>query len=157
MVILERDIVGFDHDHIDEVYAFHDDLNDVDTDFDEESFLERLVRTKQRLRKLDGVHGSAKKYAVTASNLYTLWALLAAAPKMPAPSIFSARYARFMRQVAKLGERMKGDKIPDDAPKAITRGFGQPVVDYYQNNQSATTELPQRRARLAALEEAILR
>lgn len=157
MVVINTEIVGFNQDVIDETYAAFDDASDVDLNFDVDNYEKRLESTKRRLKSIDAHGNRIKRYANTASNMYTIWSCLALATvKLPPFDILSSRYGKFMSRVNKLSEIMKSNRAADGPSSEIPKGFQPGVITYYQNNQSATTELPQRRARQEALNTALL-
>ena len=158
MVIIDGDIIGFDQDAIDETYARYDEVDDPELSFDIDFYKKTLRLTKRHLELMNDTNKCVETYAYTGANMYTLWALLVRKHKtLPADSLLARRYKSFMLQQKRLASDMQGGLIPDDAQSTAVRKYSRAGIDYYQNNQSATTEYPQREKRLLALESAILK
>jgi hypothetical protein len=154
LLTIRRDISGFSQAALDQAYADYDDADELPGEFDIEAYRSRLSRTKQRLAKINAKNNSVSDYASTFSNMYSLWGVILNQSSM-STTLVAQRYKRFMGQVVRLAERMKGSVVQDDTPKSKLKGFTDSVIKYYQNNQGAPTELPQRKARHAALEEVL--
>lgn len=155
MVIVQGKIVGFDHDTIDEVYADYDDIESPDSPFDVDRFQTLQSATRKTLVLMNEINGSVESHASTVSNMYTLWSFLVLnRDSLPSIQQLAERYDKFMSQVEGYGVLVKGAANPD-SPMDLS-GYSAEAIEYFQNNQSATTELPQRQSRLDTLQKALL-
>jgi len=153
MVIVQNKIVGFDHDAIDQVYADYDDIESPDTPFDVDRFQDLQSSTRKSLVLMNETNHCVEKHASTVSNMYTLWAFLVLNHEnLPSIEQLSERYDSFMNNVGSYGVQIKSSA---DAEASLA-SYSSDVVEYFQNNQSATTELPQRQSRLDVLKRVLL-
>lgn len=155
-VIIEAKIVGFDHDYIDKIYADYDEVNDPDDPFDTDKFKTTQSATRRKLVALNEENKCVEQYASTVANMYTLWSFLVLnKSKLPSTPILAKKYKSFMGKVERIAQEAKqsGEGEPTiKKPAAVSRD----ALEYFQNNQSATTELPQRQSRLDALTRAMI-
>lgn len=150
LIILEKKIVGFDQGHLDTMYAQYDYPDDTeDLDFDEDDYLDKKRFVKDYLQKMDEENGSVSSFAKTANNLYTLWAAVALTPqeKLPPPEDCAAQYLAFMEEVKKFTD----SEDPEGLLKQPISAEIPPSYTYHVNSKGASTDLPQRTARLEAL------
>jgi hypothetical protein len=154
-VIIDDKIVGFDHDYIDQIYADYDEIEDPDFPFDEEAFKETQSATKRRLLAMNQRNKCVEEYASTAAGMYTLWSFLVLNRRqLPSIAVLANKYKKFMGKVEEISaeaKRLGEERIDQEAPNRFSRD----AFEYFQNNQSATTELPQRQSRLDALTRAL--
>lgn len=147
LVILERRQVGFDQDLLDEMYAKYDDLADFSGEVDEDELVTRFDAVKATVIDMEQHNQVVTKLGKGFANFYTLWSSIALASTLPPAPELAERYATFMMKVKTLAEQ-------DDLQlylQAHHEGSLAHALNYYRNSQGATTELPQRSARLAAL------
>ena len=155
LICLENKIVGFNQDYLDEMYARYDAPDETeDLQFDEDDYLDKKRFAKDYLQKMEETNKSVSTYAKTANNLYVLWATLVLTPRdrLPAPEIFAEQYLAFMEDVKKFAEA-------EDADLMVARATGTNTVlayTYHSNSKGASTDSPQRSARLEALTKAII-
>lgn len=152
LIILEKKIVGFSQEYLDQMYAKYDSPEDSeDLDLDEDEYFDKKRFVKDYFQKMEEANGSISFHAKTANNLYTIWATLSlnAPNQLPAPEALADRYLAFMEQVKKIidsGGSADGAYLSENAE----------AFNYYANSKGASTDLPQRAARLEALTKAIL-
>lgn len=144
-VLIAGDVVGFDQESLDQMYADYEDseaeLISPDPDFIQSRF--EALRTY--LEDLEEQNGVVSRVASSRNHLYTLWTFVALADTLPDPSEFASRYVDFLDQV----EDLKRSQIEE--PNRDSARDDRNVALYLRNSIGATTELPQRRARLEAL------
>ncbi|QPB24444.1 DUF262 domain-containing protein [Rhizobium sp. 007] len=158
MIVLQGEIIGFNHDAIDLAFAEHEDISDPDNPFDAEKFTRALVAARSYLAKMYDCDPSIAGYLSSVSNTYILWAVLVLyAEKLPDPTALVKRYSAFMGEVSAVGvERKRIAAIdPDDGGSVEGTTFSDEAEAYFGANQSATTEYPQRQRRLLALKKAL--
>lgn len=147
-VLKNGEIIGFDHDIIEEFYANYDQPSENDENFSEDEFVRKFEETKSSIARIEEINGSITKYTRTFSSFFTLWCILAdVSVKLPAIEDLAATYADFMELVEQLTKA--------ENPQTLLQGaegdkFNLPFM-YYNNFQGAATEEPQRKARNEAL------
>lgn len=146
LIILDKKIVGFSQDYLDDMFALYDSPEESVDAFDEEVYKLERNRIKTYLTEMEAHNACISTYAKTANNLYTLWALVAL-NEVPAAAILANSYAAFMIQVAALAAASNPEElVPEDAAKELQLAF-----TYYRNSKGASTDLSQRNERLNAL------
>ena len=153
IVLLKNEVGGFDQNEINEYYAEYDDLNDLNTPFEDELIRKQFKATRKYLLELEHEAQVVSRFARDFTNLYSLWSIIALHHNnLPNKKEFSSRYAPFMEEV----KRYKNEKYLS----TITTGEEKPTfsesLKYYQNSTGASTEPPQRRERNNALVAIIL-
>jgi hypothetical protein len=142
MIILENKIVGFDQDHIDEIYAKYDDIDEMQEsgEFKLEEFTSKLTEIKRFLSEMENHNQTISKYAAGSNNnFYTLWALIHLNNPLNAIE-FANAYEIFMGKVFNIKTiQENGENIEEN------------ILIYSNNSKGAVTDLPQRNARLLAL------
>lgn len=156
MLTIDKKISGFDQDLIDETYSVYDDSENLDLNFDQDAFELRFGEAKTYLGAMADAEDTVAKYAKTAANFYSLWAILILCKdQLPPPPVFASKYASFMSEASHLD--LEKLAIEDDAKLASDGVTNLPeTVRYYLNVQSATTDLGPRIARHEALQKAII-
>ncbi len=155
MVVVEEKIVGFDHDMIDQIYADYDDIESSDITFNVERFHDLQSATRNTLLLMDEVNQCVENHASTVSNMYTLWSFLVLNHNgLPPATQLAGRYDQLMNEVESYGSQVKGSSSSDD--QTAQSNYSPEALEYFQNNQSATTELPQRQSRLDVLQKVLL-
>lgn len=152
-IILQKDIAGFSQDDLDRLYAEHDAPEAEETEFDAEGFKADFLRVRQTLERLETSFQLVSLYAQPFYNLYVLWAALWR-NKLEDSQLddFASRYKSFMQAVQALS--MEDTSIGASPTNGLT-GFDLHVATYKAASVGATTEEPQRRSRLNALEAAL--
>lgn len=171
MVTIQHKIVGFEHGLIDSIYATYDDLDELEeTDgaFDEDAFRLDLATARDFLTKMYESQPSLATYLSSVSNMYVLWAVLILDKHMLHDAAdVAASYVTFMEEVGEIAKAKKmldseiafseqvpvylqEEKVADNEAVASTI-LNRAAQDYFDANQSATTEFPQRSRRLNAL------
>lgn len=162
MVIIDKQIVGFDHDAIDNAYARLEDPNDPDVSFDTELFKVELAAARGVLGQVVQHDLGLKEYLSSVSNMYVFWALLVLDKgKLPEANTIADTYRDFMNEVKAVADIRRRPITAETDIDETDIGDGvsvieasQNAIDYDNANQSATTENPQRQNRLAALRRA---
>ena len=75
LIILEKKIVGFDQDYLDEMYAKYDSLDDL-AEFDEDEYMDKKTFVKSFILRMENHNSSITTHAKTASNIHTLFAVV---------------------------------------------------------------------------------
>lgn len=147
MVILENKIVGFDQDHISDLYAKYDSISELD--FEEDDYLNEKENIKSYLEKIENANSAVTKWATTLNNFYILWALICLEKeKLPKAEEFAIKYYQFMEKVGSMSDEVASSELSNDYDKL--------AYSYYENSRGANTDLKQRNNRLATLKEAVL-
>lgn len=168
LVTYRHAVSGFDQADLDQFFADLDDVEDEDTTFDAEMFGAHFRATRDVLDQLDQagpvLAGRERKAAengpgVVASlaqpfmHFYTLWAYVDQLVRDGNHTVegLGPRYRRFMESVHAL------DLADAERTLASTSGtaFDALVAAYKAASVGATTDLPQRNARLEVLREAM--
>ena len=79
MIILENKIVGFDQDHINEIYSKYDEIEELQEagEFSPDDFSEAISNIKRIILKMNEHNNVIDKYVSGSNNnFYTLWAYL---------------------------------------------------------------------------------
>ena len=149
MILIEGKIVGFSQDHINDVYAKYENSTDIDSDFEEESFLKEKERVRKSLEKMETEGKSVvTKWATTFNNFYTLWALIALIKEgLMDPKDLAKKYGVFMNKISSMTDETQPEGLSDESKLAYA---------YFLNSRGASTDLKQRTERLESLKKAIL-
>lgn len=151
-VMLTEKIMGFDQNHLDDLYAHYDDIDELDT-FDEDEFLSELSGAKDLLLTLitqdSNLIGSLRIQA----HCYSLWGYVHLESKrLPTTLELGSRYNTFMSFV----KRVQATDDPDEHAKILMGvEHQQCILDYASNSRGASTDLAQRQKRHDALTTAI--
>lgn len=154
LVILERNVLGFDQDVLDDLYAKYDDPYDPETlpDFSEDSFMAELGAVKSYLMKMETANHVITKYGRTLANFYTIWSIVALnVEQLPSPEDVAKKYSTFMDRVERLSEET-------DLPaflKSRKSAIWQQALSYLENARGASTDLGPRQKRFEVLREAL--
>lgn len=149
LVILERRIMGFDQDALDDLYAKYDEPSETTPELNEESFEAALSTTKNYLLAMDRQDSVVSRYAKGFGNFYTLWSLIALnAANLPPPRELARRYRDFMVQVETLEQQQDLEAFLRDKPA----GQYATALTYLRNSRGASTDLGPRKERLDALQ-----
>ena len=144
MITLKGNIIGFDQDSIDEVYAIYDEQEEFESmEFDMYEFENLVNAIKTKITTLDKCNNVITEYlAGSNTNLYPLWAFLFKHHNIEMTNAFAVKMKNFFAEV-------KNIKLGSESENPNARL-------YYSNSVGAATELPQREQRLAALESELL-
>jgi len=152
-VILERRVLGFDQEGLDELYAKYDEPSDTAPELNQDDFQRNFAAKKDYLLQMESERGGAvTKYAQGFGNFYTLWALVALTDDLPRASELAERYVAFMQKLEKLTEQEDLEAFLHEQP----RGEYTLALAYLKNSRGASTDLDPRKERLTALKTAIL-
>jgi hypothetical protein len=149
-LVLDKKIVGFDQDYLDDKYAEYDNPQETQTNFSEEDFRKTIITLKAYLSKMDSRNSCVRDYGKSFSNFYSLWALMALnLKKLPKAEETADKYKNFMGRVDTISNTDPGEIVT----KAKNKTYKEPY-NYYQNSLGATTDLLQREKRDASLKTA---
>jgi hypothetical protein len=152
LIILDKKIVGFSQDYLDDMFAYYDSPDETVDGFDEEAYKTKRNAIKQFLIQMEDYNNCISTYAKTANNLYSLWALLSLNENWPNADILANRYTAFMEQVKTFIDADNPDVlIVDEAGPDVQNAFS-----YYRSSKGASTDFNQRNERLVALKTVIL-
>ena len=142
MMLLEKKVVGFDQDHITEIYAAYDSVPDID--FEEDFYISEKERIKRYVEQMVNDDKEMIKWIKTRNNFYALWSLVAlSGDDLPDPIELARKYKTFMKKV-------------DVAAEADPQNIEKLVFTYYSNSRGPNTDPAQRIERLDSLKEALL-
>lgn len=143
---------GFDQDLLNDIYAQYDDLADLPA-FVEEDFLSCFEGLKSKVRDVLAFNPDLAGFLKVQNNFYSLWGLLFnESHRITDLSSFSGSYFGFLQGVADYLEN--GVRIGEwEGPAEYQKS----IVVYANNLRGASTELPQRQARHAALLSGVLK
>ena len=149
MVVLEKKIVGFEQNHITEIYAAYEDPSD-NQEFDEDLYLQEKEKTKKYIEQMENTDQHViTKWAKTANNFYTLWSLIVLhSDNLPLPEKLAIKYDSFMSKV----HSVNAEADPNVLSKQENLAY-----NYYSNSRGASTDLKQRKIRFESLDEALLK
>ena len=154
IIILMKDVCGFNQENIDYYYATFDDLNEDDSehDFSEDDIGTIFSLTKTYLRDCEREHEIITKYAKDFKNFYSLWAVVSLNSNRLLPiDEFALKYSNFMNDV----EKFKNDKFLEKFSKRENITELQTNYRYHIANSGASTEEPQRKERHEILQNTI--
>jgi hypothetical protein len=150
LVLLDKKIVGFDQDYLDESYAKFDEAEAVEG-LDVDGFLEHLERLKRFLLDAQTQRQLVEKFAKPFVHFYSLWALLGLREALPDLTEFCQKYSEFMDKVLVLAGQGDLAAFMQANPDEFTAAFS-----YLTNSRGASTEPVQRAERLRILQEVVL-
>jgi len=151
-VVLEKRIMGFDQDDLDDLYAKYDAPSDTVPDLDVDAYREQFSAVRGVIAEMEAHNGCVSEYANGFGHFYTLWALVALGQDLPAPADLAHRYAAFMSQVRTVDSHADLDVLLRDAPSgAFTHALA-----YSASATGASTDLGPRQERLTALRAGLL-
>ena len=143
MIVLENKIVGFDQDHISDIYSKYE--NPTEHQFDLEDYLEKKEKIRKYIEVMEDEHNAITNWPTTGNNFYTLWALIALTVDLPEPKNLAIKYNLFMEKVGKMNEDIDFETLVSKQEKL--------AYTYYINSRGASTDLKQRNERLSTLKE----
>lgn len=147
LVVLEKSILGFDQDDLDELYAKYDEPAETVVNFSEQAFSQEFERTKTFLRRLEAEGKVVSTYAKTFAHFYTLWAVVALNSSKLRPANESARlYKAFMEKVETLSAQKDLEVFKENQGETY-----QSAYTYYNYARGASTDLMPRDERYKML------
>lgn len=153
LVLLEKRVLGFDQNALDEFYAKYDDPQESLVDFSEEAFMAELEAVKAYLLDLERANTAITRFAKAFGSFSTLWSVVALErPHLPPAPEAAGRYQDFMQKV----ERLSGEKNLDAFLRSEdAQGFTDPWI-YVTNVRGASTDLGPRQQRFDVLKSALV-
>ena len=152
LVVLKCEVSGFDQDEIDEFYAQYDDIEESQIEIDLDKIAEDFIAARRYLISIEKYNAAISTYAGDFKNFYTLWSLIVLNPTLlPNPHVFADKYSAFMADVMHLKDPTQFELITSGQVNTIYKSS----LKYYQAGLGASTEEPQRRARLEAILELV--
>lgn len=144
ILTIQRKIVGFDQDHIDEFYAEYEDLDEQPT-FLEDGFRESFNKSKSYIRDLMALVPDIVEYFKVQGHFHTLWAYLALEGDEALPvDRLAPSYMRFLTDVAAVIGQLKNEETPQSSEPT---DYQRAVLSYALNLRGASTDLAPRQAR----------
>lgn len=151
LVVLEKSVLGFDQDALDEFYGKYDDApEDSEVNFSEEKVMKAFASTRSYLVKLEEKYGVVSEFAKSYMHFYTLWCVVVLhLSQLKADSIaeVAERYTSFMRKVEELG----AEKNLDAFLRTDKKGNYKAAFSYFSNTRGASTDLAPRLERYNVL------
>jgi len=148
-VVIDKSTSGFAQEHLDELYANYEDVDDLE-DFSEEDFDENFERAKLILSEMESHGEVVTRWAKGFGHFYSLWSVVALSTGDQDSQLMAERYASFMQKVAILAELNAGEPIPEGDEFQL-------AAKYLAGATGASTEPFQRAARYEALKSAVIR
>ena len=149
MVILEGKIVGFDQDHITEIYARYNNRSESNYELSLDSYFSEKERIKKYMQQMLEHETKIINWIKSTNNFYILWALIAMNERyLPEPNQLTTKYISFMEKVDSMINRIEFNKPLDNSSNHANV--------YYDNSRGASTDIKQRTARLDALKKSVL-
>lgn len=155
VVVLEKKMMGFDQDALDELYAKYEEPSETAPELDQEEFQQRFAATRSYLVQMNEGNGIVSEYAKGFGNFYTLWTLIAltGAEELPPPAALTQQYKAFMQKVNRLAEQEDLDAfLRKDKGGKYTLSFS-----YLNSSRGASTDLGPRTERFNALKAALVK
>lgn len=148
LIILENQIVGFSQDYLDEMYAKYDYPEDTIDNFDLDNYILNKNKVKEIIAEMNKINGCIDRYGKTANNLHSIWSLISLnLSKIKDPNTLANSYNDFMEKVQDLVD----SQAPENSEEGEEASKEKHLI-YYLNSKGASTDLPQRKARLLSLE-----
>jgi hypothetical protein len=149
VVLLKNEIVGYNQDALDTVYAEYDVPSDTFPDFDEHDFQNRLDLTKGFIIQMQYHNSAVTKFVRGFADFYSLWAFIALnQDSLPNPQTTASRYAAFMSKVIALAKTKDINLLRDHENDAYL---------YLKSSAQASTEKSQRLRRNNILRDVLLK
>ena len=148
LLLLERKVVGFDQDWLDEKAP------EGIPNFSEKAFRTSLQKMKKYVAEMNAYEKTISVYASGYSNFYSLWGALILAKKLPQANKLAPKYAKFMEAVEEITKKDLQSLTLGEAPGKEKKTLSDPY-NYALNNIGAPTDLGPRKARHAALTSAL--
>jgi hypothetical protein len=153
LVVLKKDVFGFDQDALDDLYAEYDTPQETDPAFAEEEVIVEFEKAKQWVMSLEQVNGAVSEHGKSYTNFYSLWCVAALADNgLPKADVAAERYAAFMSKVNEVLKTEDPESLLGGDRAEALRG----PYRYAQNARGASTEPPQRRQRYEVLRAVLL-
>jgi hypothetical protein len=155
LITLDKEIVGFDQDHLDARYGVYDNFDESDEDEDatatvsKEQFYEGLNKTKAYILAMEEENACVTNFSTSFTNFYTLWGVVSLIEGLPDPKLAADKYAIIMtdvQTVANLKPTSEEQEVAEVNPIA---------TKYYFGTQGANTDLSRRVERFDALSFAL--
>jgi hypothetical protein len=153
-VVLEKGMMGFDQDALDDLYAKYEEPLETAPELNQEEFQESFAATRSYIVQMNEQEQVISEYSKGFGHFYTLWALVALTKpdELPPPAALAQRYKDFMQQVTRLAEQEDlDDFLRRDEGGEYTLSF-----TYLTNARGASTDLGPRTERLRALKTALI-
>lgn len=151
LVTLERKLLGFDQEVLDELYGKYDSPGESIAEFNEDEFRTVFSSTKAYLLALEQSDNTVTKYARGFGQFYTLWSLVTL-NNMPPAAEYAPKYREFLQKVEMLASAPDLEAFLHDA----NEGEYTAALSYFNNLRGASTDLGPRTQRLEALKKATL-
>jgi len=145
-IILDRKIVGFDQDELDDIYANYDDILELSS-FVEDDFHSEVERIRSYISGAINVLPDLKSVYKVQSHFYTLWAYLFLDKNRLLPvEEFANKYNDFINATKVISTTSEEEHTSD---------YGDAITSYAKHSKGASTDLTPRLNRYNALVKAM--
>lgn len=143
IVVIKGNVVGFDQDGLDAMYAEYEDPDDALNPLSTDEIEHKFASAKTFLREMIAADSGVKDFLKALANIYTLWCWIVLNPDRPAdPRTAAAKYKGFMQLVSEMSTTTRAGEP--------TQLEGLALV-YAANARGASTDERERTARYRAL------
>ncbi|MGD0857554.1 MAG: hypothetical protein ABSA18_17425, partial [Dehalococcoidia bacterium] len=148
IVLLKGTVGGFDQEEIDNYYALYENPSETVENFDEDAIRHDFGLAKEYLMRLEEDNNTVTRYSKDATNLYSLWSIIALnLSSLPDVTSFARKYRLFMDEVNKYKSKDFMASVLDQKEAPVYSNS----LNYYRNSIGARTEGPQREERHSIL------
>ena len=102
LIVLTGDVMGFNQDALDQMYAKYEEPLTTVEGFDQENTRDRITVAKDYLLRMEDRNGSVSGFAKAFAHFYTLWACVTLTDNLPPAEDIAESYATFMATVGLL-------------------------------------------------------
>lgn len=153
IVLLKKDILGYDQNILDDLYAEYELPQETVENFDERGFNDNLEFVKDYILQMEQYDQTITRYAKGFSNFYSLWSFVALnRENLNPPGIIAEKYSAFMNKVIALA-KVKDIKLLREYEEAL---YSDAYI-YLGNSVHANSTQTRRRIRNSVLENVLLR
>lgn len=153
LVVLKRDVQGFNQEGLNQAYADYDVLDEPENEIEVDGFLDIFNQVRAFLHEVEKHNNVISTYSRDFKDFYSLWSVAVLNnDRLDNLANFANQYLAFMEEVVSL-KKYESQDLEDRDPSQV---FSSEVTKYYQNSIGANTEFPQRRARYEALASSVL-
>ena len=142
---IQKKIVGFDQDALDEIYADYEEIEENEL-FVEDDFQKEIARCKTQVSAMVAINERVRDALKAQGHFYSLWGVLNLdAARLPETKTLTERYVKFIEAVfLRLAAPIEAEAPGNDPWKVA-------VADYAANIRGASTDVTPRLTRHRAL------
>lgn len=153
LILLQKQIDGFDQDYIDKMYATYELPQETIPYFSRDDFMKELEYTKKYLLTMEKYNNSVTDHAKGLGNFYSLWAVVVLNKmKLSSANKVAKKYKEFMDKVDILSK----EKDPEEYLEKHKTLIYKNAYKYFRNSVQASTDQPQRKNRHDVLNTVLL-